>query len=305
MKTAPLPLILSVALAAGALQAADEPKPADAPAPAPTAAAPAADVPLATVNGVAYSLDMFRMFYVERLQQTQAQDSPEIQQQVFNEFINLVVTSQQAQALKLTERHDLQVALDLQRLQLLSTAALQAMAQEIKPTDEELKKGYDDLVKLTGETQYKARHILVKDEAEAKKVIAALDKGGDFVELAKKHSTGPNAKAGGELGWFTASQLDNKPFSDAVAGLKQGTYTKTPVNTKFGWHVILLDDTRTTQPPNFDEAKPQLIAAYQRAKLGEKLGELRKVAKLELNEAVVKLKETPAEAAAPAEPEKK
>jgi peptidyl-prolyl cis-trans isomerase C len=302
-----LPMVLCAAFAAGALQAADTPKAADAPAPvaASADAAAAADVPLVSVNGVAYSLDLFRMFYFERLQQTQAQDTPELQQQAFNEFMNLVVTAQQAEALKLPERHDVQIGLEMQRMRLLSSIALQSMAQEIEPTEEELKKGYDELAKQAKETQYQARHILVKDEAEAKKVIAELDKGGDFAELAKKHSTGPNAKAGGELGWFTSSQIDNKPFSDAVAALKKGAYTKAPVNTKFGWHVILLEDTRTPEPPSFDDAKPQLIASYQRAKLGEKLGELRQAAKVDLNEAVVKLKDGPVEEPAAAESEKK
>ncbi len=302
-----LPMVLCAAFAAGALQAADTPKAADAPAPvaASADAAAAADVPLVSVNGVAYSLDLFRMFYFERLQQTQAQDTPELQQQAFNEFMNLVVTAQQAEALKLPERHDVQIGLEMQRMRLLSSIALQSMAQEIEPTEEELKKGYDELAKQAKETQYQARHILTKEEAEAKKVIAELDKGGDFAELAKKHSTGPNAKAGGELGWFTSSQIDNKPFSDAVAALKKGAYTKAPVNTKFGWHVILLEDMRTPEPPSFDDAKPQLIAAYQRAKLGEKLGELRQAAKVDLNEAVVKLKDAPVEEPAAAESEKK
>ncbi len=307
MKIVYLPVVLCAALAAGTLQAADAPKPADAPVPAAglADAVPAADVPLVTVNGVTYSLDLFRMFYFERLQQTQAQDTPEVQQQAFNEFMNLVVTAQQADALKLTERHDVQVGLEAQRLRLLSNIALQTMAQEIQPTEDELNKGYDELVKQAKETQYQARHILVKEEAEAKQVIAELDKGGDFAELAKKHSTGPNAKAGGELGWFTSSQIDNQPFADAVVALKKGTYTKAPVNTKFGWHVILLEDTRSPEPPTFDDAKPQLIAAYQRVKLGEKLGALRQGAKIDLNESVVKLKDAPAEAPAAAEPEKK
>lgn len=306
MKIAHLPAVLCAVLAAGALQAADAPKPAGAPTPAAASgdAAAGADVTLATVNGVAYPLDLFRLFYLERLQQAQSQDSPEMQQQAFNEFINLVLTAQQAQARKLTERHDVQTGLELQRMRLLSSVALQSMAQEIQPTEDDLKQAYDELVKQFGQTQYKARHILVKEEADAKKVIAELDKGGDFAELAKKHSTGPNAKSGGDLGWFTSAQIDNKPFSDAVGTLKKGTYTKTPVKAKYGWHVILLEDTRTVQPPSFEDAKPQLIANYQRSKLGEKIGELRQAAKLDLNEAVVKVKDAPAEEPAKAEPAK-
>lgn len=288
MKTVYLPLALSALLATGTLQAADTPAPA---APAEAAAEIAGDVPLATVNGVPYSLDMFRLFYMERLQQSQAQDSPELQQLAFNEFINLVLTAQQAEAMKLTERPDVKIGLEVQRIRLLSNIALQAMAQEIQPSDEDLKTGYDALVKQLEETQYKVRQILVQDEAAAKKVIAELGKGGDFSKLAMEHSTGPNAKAGGELGWFTSSQVDNKPFSDAVAGLKKGEYTKTPIEAKYGWHVILLEDTRIPTPPTLDEAKPQLIAGYQRAQLANKIGALREGAKLELNESVVKLKE--------------
>jgi len=304
MKIPYLPIALCAAMAAGGLQAADAPKKAEAAAPAaaPTGEAPAGDVTLVTVNGNPYSLDLFRLFYSDRLQMTQAQDSPELQQAAFNEFINLVVTAQQAQTLKLTDRHDVQIGLEMQRLRLLSSAALQVMAQDIEPSDEDLKKGYEELVKQAKETQYQARHILVKDEAEAKQIIAELDKGGDFADLAKKHSTGPNAKAGGALGWFTAGQIDNKPFSDAVVALKKGSYTKTPIQTKFGWHVILLEDTRTPEPPSFDDAKPQLVAAFQRAKLTEKLGDLRQAAKVELNEALVKLKGDGATEAAPAEP---
>jgi peptidyl-prolyl cis-trans isomerase C len=302
MKIARLPLALCAVLAAGAIHAADDTKPAAA---APPAASPAeVDVTLATINGVRYSLDTFRLFYLERMQQSQSGDTPEMQQQAFNEFINLALTAQQADALKLTDRHDVQVGLELQRMRVLSNVALQSMAQEFKPTEDELKKAYDDAVKQLGQTQYKVRHILVKDEAEGKKVIAELNKGGDFAELAKKYSTGPNAKSGGELGWFTSAQIDNKPFSDAVEGLKKGGYTKTPVNAKYGWHVILLEDTRIPEPPSFDDAKPQLIANYQRAKLGEKIGALREAAKLDLNESVVKLKEPAAEEPAKDAPEK-
>jgi peptidyl-prolyl cis-trans isomerase C len=313
MKIAYLPAVLAAILAATSVQAADAPKAASAPAAPPAAAAPpaeAADVRLVTVNGVPYSLDLFRIFYLERLQQTQAQDTPEAQQQSFNEFINLAVTAQQAPIRKLSERHDVQLGLELQKLKLLSSVALQAMAMDIQPTEEELKKAYDEVVKEAKQTQYKARHILVKEEAEAKKLIAELDKKADFTELAKKHSIGPAGKNGGDLDWFSAGQMV-KPFSDATAALQKGSYTKTPVQTQFGWHVILLEDIRTAEPPSFEDAKPQLVAAIQRNKIGEAIVELRKTTTLELNEDVIKLKEDPAkgeaEKAAPAkaEPAKK
>jgi len=171
----------------------------------------------------------------------------------------------------------------------MSNAALAAMAQDIKVTDDELKEAYEQVKKQAARTEYKARHILVKDEAEAKQIIKELDKKADFAELAKKHSLGPTGKNGGELDWFDDSQMV-KPFSDAVATMKPGTHSKEPVQTQFGWHVIELQETRTAEPPSFEDAKPQLTALVQRQKLGKELNELRDKAMVELNEEVVKLK---------------
>ena len=108
--------------------------------------------------------------------------------------------------------------------------------------------------------EFKASHILVKDEQQAKGVIAQLGKGAKFEELAKKLSTDEGSKKqGGDLSWFTPDKMV-KPFSDAVAGLKKGEYTKTPVQTQFGWHVIRLDDTRPLAPPVYDAVKDRLSA---------------------------------------------
>jgi len=243
-------LLISALLASGLCLAQDQ-------APAADAAVLPANVTIATVNGVAYPLDVFRMFFMERLQEAQGENDPAFQQQAFNEFMTMVVAAQEAQKRKLQDSPDVTAALEVQRLKVLSNAALADMARGIQVTDDELKKAYDEVKKNATRTEYKARHILVKDEAEAKKVIKELDKGADFGELAKKKSEGPTGKNGGDLDWFNADQMV-KPFAEAVAKMKAGTYTKEPVQTQFGWHVINLQETRTAEPPKFEDAKPQL-----------------------------------------------
>ncbi|WP_295612750.1 peptidylprolyl isomerase [uncultured Lamprocystis sp.] len=285
-------LLISALLASGLCLAEDK-------APAADAAALPANVTIATVNGVAYPLDVFRMFFMERLQEAQGENDPAFQQQAFNEFMTMVVAAQEAQKRKLQDAPDVTAALEVQRLKVLSNAALADMARGIQVTDDELKKAYDEVKKNATRTEYKARHILVKEEAEAKKVIKELDKGADFGELAKKKSEGPTGKNGGDLDWFNADQMV-KPFAEAVAKMKAGTYTKEPVQTQFGWHVINLQETRTAEPPKFEDAKPQLTALVQRQKLGQEMSKLRDGAMVDLNEQVVKVAPKTDEAAAPA-----
>jgi len=302
------------ALLASGLCLADDAKVAPkgaAPAAAAAPAAPGANVNIATVNGVAYPLDLFRMFFMERLQETQAQNDPAFQQQAFNEFMTMVVAAQEAQKRKLQDAPDVTAAIEVQRLKVLSNAALAAMAQDLKVTDDELKKAYEDVKKNAARTEFKARHILLKDEAAAKKVIKDLEKGADFGELAKKNSEVSTAKTdGGALDWFDANSMP-KPFADAVAKMKAGTNSKEPVQTQFGWHVINLQETRTGEPPSFEDAKQQLTALVQRQKLAVEVNKLREGAKVDLNEEVVKVTKTDAAAppakpdAAPATPAKK
>lgn len=133
-------------------------------------------------------------------------------------------------------------------------------------TEDQLARAYKDFAaKHRGEEEAKARHILVKTKKQAMAVIEALDKGGRFAELAKEKSIGPSKAGGGDLGWFARGQMV-KPFADAAFALKKGAYTGVPVQTQFGWHVILLEDRRRMPPPPFEEKRAEL-----RAELGQKL----------------------------------
>ena len=159
----------------------------------------------------------------------------------------------------------------------------------IKVTDADIKKYYDENKKqFIKPAEYKARHILVKTEKEAKELITKLDgakeKEKTFIELAKKHSTGPSGVQGGELGWFTAKKMVPE-FSAAAATLAKGSYTKTPVKTSFGYHLIFLEDKKTEDAKKFDEIKDSvktlLVNTRLQQKIKDKSQALRKNAKIE------------------------
>jgi peptidyl-prolyl cis-trans isomerase C len=256
-------------------------------------AAPSGNTTIATINGQAFPLAMFRLFYAERLRQTHQKNSPATQNQIFNEFINIVVTAQEAEHQGLDKQENVRTAIALQRLELLSRVAIQETAQADKPTDAELKKAYDERYGTTKRTEYKARHILVKTEDEANKLIKQLNEGAKFADLAKANSIGPTGKKGGELGWFDASEMA-PPFAEAVAALKPGQYTKKPVHTQFGWHVILLEETRQAAPPAMSDVKDELTAMVEREKLSKYIAGLRNKTDLKLNPELIKQNPPPA-----------
>jgi peptidyl-prolyl cis-trans isomerase C len=250
------------------------------------------DTLIATINGEPYTLDLFRVFYAQRLQQAGEQNSPEFQERAFNEFMNLVVAAQDAEARKLGERADVQTSLELQRMMVLSSAALQAIAAETEVTDEELEQAYEQFKEQAKRTEYKARHILVDEQEKAQELAKQVTKkkGKNFEELAKENSLGPTADKGGDLGWFDARQMV-KPFADALAKLEPGQWTEEPIQTQFGWHVILLEETRDAEPPTLEDARANLEVAVKRQKVAARLAEMRNQAMVDLNEDVVKVKE--------------
>jgi peptidyl-prolyl cis-trans isomerase C len=268
------------ALLAGAAASAQE---TDADA----GAKPGPETTIATINGQDFSLGIFRLFYAERLRQQNAENTPELQNQVFNEFVNIVVTAQDALGKGLDKEEGVQNALELQRIQLLSRLALQDAARTETPSDETLQAAYEE--RYGGETrqEYKARHILVKAEDEAKKLIEELEGGADFSELAKTHSLGPTGKNGGDLGWFDSKQMV-KPFTEAVQQMEPGSHSQAPVQTQFGWHVILLEEAREAEPPPLESVKGELSAGMQRETLSAYVAALRQGAELELNSDLIK-----------------
>jgi peptidyl-prolyl cis-trans isomerase C len=141
-------------------------------------------------------------------------------------------------------------------------------------SDAQLHAEYDQIKSQMGEKEYKVRHILVDKEDDAKAIIAALQKGEKFETLAdRSKDTGSKAK-GGDLDWNSPANFV-KPFSDAMVALPKGKFTTTPVQTQFGWHVILVEDIREAKIPSFDEVKPQLTQRMQGLVVEKYLKDLR------------------------------
>ena len=141
--------------------------------------------------------------------------------------------------------------------QVLQRIAFEHAIKEIV-TDAAVRARYDKIVKeISGSEQIKVRHILLKTEDEAAKIIEELGKGGDFVKLAKERSTGPSAPSGGDLGFFGKGQMVPE-FEKAAFTLKDGEYNKKPVKTEFGWHVMKVEARRKSEAPKFEEAEEGL-----------------------------------------------
>ena len=148
-------------------------------------------------------------------------------------------------------------------------------------TDEETKAEYDKFASANAGKEYRARHILVEKEDQAKALIAQLKKGAKFEDLAKKNSKDPGSGAnGGDLDWANASSYV-KEFSDALTGLSKGKMTDAPVKTQFGYHIIRLEDVREAQLPKYEDVKPQIAQQLQQQKLAKFQEDLRAKAKVE------------------------
>jgi peptidyl-prolyl cis-trans isomerase C len=148
-------------------------------------------------------------------------------------------------------------------------------------TDDAVQKRYQDMAKnLQGEKQVHARQILVDSEAKAKDIINQLNRNADFAELARKYSSGPSAQNGGDVGDFTRGQMV-KEFADAAFALNDGEYTKAPVKTEFGWHVIKVESHSSAPPPTFAELRPKIESDMAQEIGAKAMDNLRQTSKIE------------------------
>ena len=237
--------------------------------------------PVAVVNGEPISQQAYERYLKYRSQQQNGQSGEIDRQALINELVNRQLLLQEAKKQNLDENPA--VAFRIQQLQAdaLIQALIQKEAQSKPISESELKKEYDQRVAASDAKEYKASHILLKSEQEAKDVIKELDNGAVFADVAKAKSTGPTAKNGGDLGWFNANQMV-PPFTQAVAKMKKGTYSKTPVKTQFGWHVIKLEDERKVSPPKFEEVKDQLRSMKSSQLIQQYVIQLRQNANVEI-----------------------
>ncbi|MHB8473674.1 MAG: peptidylprolyl isomerase [Gammaproteobacteria bacterium] len=247
--------------------------------PSPSAANDAA---VATVNGTPITVSGFNDYAARRIQPGSV-PTPEESKAILNEMVSLELVVQDALKKGLDKKPDVEKTIENQRRMLLANAALREYVEAHPITDEQLKKEYDQRIAAGGTKELKARHILVKTEAEAKAIIAQLEKGADFAKLAKEKSTDSSAKEGGELGWFSPSQMV-KPFTEAALALKKGEYTKTPVQSQFGWHIIQLEDVRDTKAPPFDQMKDRVRSFLQQKMSQEYIEGLKAAGKVEIQD---------------------
>ncbi|MEO0364514.1 MAG: peptidylprolyl isomerase [Pseudomonadota bacterium] len=236
---------------------------------------------IATIDGVEVTQEDLDVFALGR---TGSLANDENKAQLIDQLGDLIVLSNAALKAKLDQQPATQAAVELQRRSALAQATITNFLETNEISDEELKAEYDR--QIGGQPkpeQYKARHILLETQEEAQAVIEELKGGADFAELAKERSTGPSGPQGGDLGWFDASAMV-QPFSVAVIGMTNGQYSEVPVQTQFGWHVILREDSRETELPGFEEVKDRLRDAMSQQQFQAYFQELKALAKVEMAE---------------------
>lgn len=257
---------------------------------------------VATVNGVDITQETFDS--VANMVKMSTPDGKVDSKGLLDDLIITELARQEANKAGLAEREEIKNKVKDFTDKLVLNAWTQEKAASFKPSDEELKKAYEE--KTSGDKfEYKARHILMKTREEAQGIIKDLENKVDFADLAKKSSDGPSAAQGGDLGWFKGSAMV-KPFSEAVAKMEPGTISKEPVQTQFGWHVIKLEERRDVTPPAFDDMKPQLEREFQQKKMLAYMEELRSKADVKVTLPEEKAPEAKAdEKPAEAKPEEK
>lgn len=268
-----------ILLAAAPLAHAEDAKPATTPTPA-SAAKSDPSKPVAVVNGKEIPAAYAELMKREMMAQGQP-DDPQLDARVRESLINMEVLSRAAIDKGLDKTPDVTAAIDIQRKNTYAKVYLDDYIKKHPITDAEIQSEYDKAKAAAKGDEYHASHILVKTEAEAKKLIADLGKKAKFADLAKKYSLDPgSAKNGGDLNWSTPNAFV-KEFADALQGLKKGEITKTPVKTQFGYHIIKLNDTRPMKIPPLADVKGEVQKQLQQKRIRDAITAARAAAKVE------------------------
>jgi peptidyl-prolyl cis-trans isomerase C len=245
-----------------------------------TVALPAMAQNIAVVNGKAIPKERADVLR-QQVERSGRPITPEIESQIKEEVIAREIFLQEAAKRNLDKLPDFKVQMELAR-QTILIRELFADFQKTNPvTDAEIKAEYDKFVAANRGKEYKASHILVETEDEAKGIIASIKKGAKFEDIAKKKSKDPGSGAkGGDLDWANPSSYVAE-FTEALIKLEKGKMTQAPVKSQFGWHVIRLDDVRQAQLPKLEDVKPQIAQQLQQQKLAKFQEDIRAKAKVE------------------------
>jgi peptidyl-prolyl cis-trans isomerase C len=279
-----LAAVLALASAAGsgefAAHAADPAAALAAPGAPAAGQLPAGNPVVASVNGVELHLSDVRAAQQSLPPEAQKMPLTQIYAMLLDRMIDGMLVTEAGRKEHLDQSPEVERRLKLVEDRLIQQAYIEQILKGAE-TDDKLKAGYQEFIQQQpAREEVHARHILVKTEAEAQSIIDQLGKGADFATLAKKYSTDPGAASGGDLGYFGRDDMV-PAFSAAAFALQPGQYTKTPVKTEFGWHVILVEDRRTKKPPTFEEAREQVSRQLARSLVEAKVKELRGEAKIE------------------------
>ncbi len=220
---------------------------------------------VATVNGVDIDSAVVDLYLTSRTQQPAADATPAQRQQALQELTDLYLLTTQPSAKTLQNDPQVKAQVELQSRGVLAQAVATEYLANNPASEDEILAEYQNQIEMSPPMQFKARHILVETQAAASDLITQLDDGADFAELAKANSTGPTGPNGGDLGWFSPEQMV-KPFSDSVANLEDGAHTNEPVQTQFGWHVILREDSRENQPPTLESVRDVIKQRIEQTK---------------------------------------
>lgn len=256
------------------LPAKEPAKPAAAPAAAP------ASGPVATVNGVV--IPRQRLDLVLRQQTARgAADNDQLRAQLREALINNELLFQEGTRNGTVKKPEVQQQIELSRQEVIANAVLNEFLRANPVSDADIQKEYDRAKAQTGEREYRARHILVANEADAKAVLADLKKGVKFDELAQKKSLDEGTRPkGGDLDWNVPGNFD-KAFADAMMKLEKGKMTEVPVRTRFGYHIVLLEDVRPVNFPPLAQVKQQVQQRIVSQKVDAMLRDMRAKAKIE------------------------
>ncbi len=253
---------------------------ADEPAPAP-ANAPDANKIVAVVNGV--SLPAIYGGFIKQSRGNRGAAPEALSDEAIRDaLINVELLAQEAVRKGLDKGPTVVAAIEFQKKELLGQATIEDFARSHPISEDTLKAEYEKAKENAGDSEYRPRHILVPTEKEAKDIIAKLaaNKRLKFEDLAKKQSKDSSAGNGGDLGWILPSNLVPE-FAEAMVNMKKGEISKEPVKTRFGWHVIKLDDTRKLAFPDYDKVKGRIASQLQQQQVRKFVQELRSTAKIE------------------------
>jgi peptidyl-prolyl cis-trans isomerase C len=235
---------------------------------------------VAIVNGKAVPKTRLNMLAAQ-VERSGRSVTPDMEQQLREEVIMREIFMQEAEKQGLEASDDYKIQLEIAKQSILIRELFTQYQKTNPVSDADIKAEYDKFVAGNSGKEYRARHILVEKEEQAKAIIASLKKGGKVEDIAKKQSKDPGSGAnGGDLDWANPSSFV-KEFSQAMVELKKGQVTEKPVKTQFGFHIIRLDDTRETPVPKFEEVKAQIEQQMQQGKLAEYQQGLREKAKIE------------------------